>query len=71
MSIIKIVSGVADDYKRQFFTRNFWDSVAVKLVTIFVSVKVWGLLAITSISTWLLVNGYIEGGHWVTINDTI
>ena len=51
----------------RFFTASFWDGVSTKLVETFISVKVWGLVAITSISTWLLLNGYIQGSEWATV----
>ena len=58
-------------YRREFFTKLFWDQVATKLVSIFISVKVWGLTATTTISTLLLLNGYISGGEWTTVNGTV
>ena len=58
-------------YVREFFTKDFWDRVATKLVATFISVKVWGLVSITTISTLLLLNEYISGGEWTTVNGTV
>ena len=55
-----------ESYKRKFFTFDFWDSVFVKISTTLTSVKVWGLIAVTWISTWLLLHGYLDGGNWTT-----
>ena len=33
--------------------------------------KVWGLVGGTWISTWLLVNRYIDNVHWITFNTTV
>jgi len=56
---------------RMFFTRRFWDGVVTKLVETFISVKVWGLITITTLSTLLLLNGYIDGGQWTTVITAI
>ena len=55
----------------RFFTAIFWDGVGTKIVETLISVKVWGLVATTSISTWLLLNEYIMGGEWVTLNTCV
>lgn len=53
------------------FSRQFWDSVGVKIVESLISVKVWGLIAITTISSIFLYHDYIGGGDWVTVNGTV
>jgi len=58
-------------YTRQFFTKNFWDSVAVKVVATSISVKVWILIVCWVTSTTLLVKGFISGGEWTTINGSV
>ena len=70
MPIIR-VSTTGKDYKREFFTKNFWDSVATKLVATFISVKVWGLLVTWILSSYFLIRGLINGGEWVTVNGTV
>ena len=65
---------------------GFWPTWAAKLMFTLISVKVWGLVAGTAISTWLLminlhhqplvVNGDayqygINGAQWITFNTTI
>lgn len=57
-------------YKRQFLTADFWDSVFVKLVATFISVKVWALFSILTIPTVLLSKGLIDGGEWTTTVTT-
>jgi len=42
-----------------------------KIVTIMLSVKVHIMVSLLVISTWLLVNGYISGGEWTTVNTTV
>lgn len=64
-------SGRSKKYTRVFFTKDFWDAVASKIVETLVSVKVWGLISSMSVSTILLVNGYLTGGNWVATNTTI
>ena len=65
---------------------GFWPAWLSKLLFTLISVKVWGLIAATSISTWLLILNYrnsplllndrvieygINGAQWVTFNTTI
>jgi hypothetical protein len=65
---------------------GFWPKWFGKLLFTFISVKVWGLIAGTAVSTWLLmvhlhhqpviVGGSIieygiNGAQWVTFNTTI
>jgi hypothetical protein len=54
-----------------FLSFPFWDSVFVKITESLVSVKVWGLISITTLSSIFLVKGYISGGDWVTINSSV
>jgi TctA family transporter len=42
-----------------------------KLFFTVISVKVWGLIAGTTISTILLFRGYLTGGQWATFNTTV
>ena len=55
------------NFYSRFFSKEFWDDVFTKLVATMISVKVWGLITVTIISTWLLINGYIDGGNWTTV----
>lgn len=70
MPIIRI-SSTGNNYKREFFTRDFWDSVATKLVATFISVKVWGLIVTWVLSSLFLIKGFLDGGEWVTVNGTV
>ena len=70
-SPVNIAPRVPKRRRCRFITAAFWDGVCTKLVETFISVKVWGLIAITSISTWLLLNAYIAGGEWVTVNTCV
>ena len=58
-------------YREMFFTSKFWDGVAVKIVETLVSVKVWGLIAITVLPTWLLVHNFISGGQWAGVVSSV
>ena len=71
MAMIRLNPSAGTNYIRQFFTKDFWDSVGVKLVATFISVKVWALLFTWVASSVFLVKHYIAGGEWVTINGTI
>jgi hypothetical protein len=66
--------------------QGFWNKFFSKLLFTLISVKVWGLIAATAVSTWLLIihntsNPYevggevfergINGAQWVTFNTTI
>ncbi len=50
---------------------GFWPSWISKFLFTLISVKVWGLVACTWISTWLLLNSFLEKGQWLTFNTTI
>lgn len=62
---------------------GFWAKWGSKLLFTLISVKVWGLIGATWISTWLLLNHDvievggetfefgINGGQWMTFNTTI
>lgn len=62
--------------------QGFWYTWLSKLLFTLISVKVWGLIAATAVSTWLLLNNGSEqfgediqfgitGGQWMTFNTTI
>ena len=54
--------------------QNFWNKWFSKLLFTLISVKVWGLVAGTWVSTYLLLNtdgASITGGQWLTFNTTI
>lgn len=51
--------------------QGFWPLWISKLLYTLISVKVWGLVAATWISTSLLVNHFIDKGQWLTFNTTI
>ena len=42
-----------------------------KILFTLISVKIWGLVIGTWLSTWLLLSDKISGGQWVTFNTTI
>ena len=59
---------------------GFFPTWASKLFFTLISVKVWGLVACTWVSTYLILNnpidpaakeGLIDGGEWVTFNTTV
>ncbi len=50
---------------------GFWQNWFSKLLFTFISVKVWGLIACTWVSTYLLIQGFIDKGQWLTFNTTI
>ena len=50
---------------------EFWDGVMCKIVESVVSVKVATIIAFMTISTLLLVNGYITGNYWAGGNAGI
>lgn len=55
---------------------NFWQTWFTKLLYTLISVKVWGLVAATWVSTWLLLRSSIssisiDGAQWLTFNTTI
>ena len=65
---------------------GFWPTWAAKLMFTLISVKIWGLVAGTAISTWLLMINLhnqpvvtggkvyefgINGAQWLTFNTTI
>lgn len=54
-----------------FFSRKFLDNVLIKIVASLLSVKVWGLVAITTLASLFLVNGYISGSDWVTVISAV
>jgi hypothetical protein len=55
---------------------GFWQNWVSKLLFTLISVKVWGLVACTWVSTYLLLNpvedGFsLSGAQWLTFNTTI
>ena len=48
--------------------KKFWDSVLVKLVETMISVKVWVIFALLTISTILLIKGFITATVWGSVN---
>jgi len=50
---------------------SFGRAAFEKIVTIMLSVKVHIMVSILIISTWLLINGFINGGEWTTVNTTV
>jgi hypothetical protein len=58
----------------EYFTvteRGFWPKWLSKLLFTLISVKVWGLVACTWVSTYLICKGLIDKEQWVTFNTTI
>ncbi len=50
---------------------GFWAKWLSKLLFTLISVKVWGLVASTAVSTYLICKGLIDKEQWVTFNTTI
>lgn len=50
---------------------GFWAKWASKLFFTLISVKVWGLIGATWVSTILLLSQKIDGSQWMTFNTTI
>jgi hypothetical protein len=50
---------------------GFWQNWFSKLLFTLISVKVWGLVACTWVSTYLLIETHIDKGQWLTFNTTI
>lgn len=50
---------------------SFFRAAFEKIVTIFLSVKVQVIASILTISTWLLMHDFINGGEWTTVNTTV
>ncbi len=55
---------------------SFWQTWLTKFLFTIISVKVWGLIAATWVSTYLLLNSSgtgtsINGAQWLTFNTTI
>lgn len=46
---------------------NHVTAMIVKMTEIMMSLKVQVIVGITAVSTWLVVNSYIDGGNWTTI----
>ena len=50
---------------------GFFSAWGAKFMFSLISVKVWGLAGGTWVSTWLLVNNWIDNIHWITFNTTV
>ena len=46
---------------------EFYHLWLAKLLRTFISVKLWTLVAVTWLATWLLIKKLIDGTHWTTI----
>lgn len=57
--------------KMYFFTLEFLDKCLIKLTEALLSVKVWFLFIMTALSTYLLMNKFITGDNWSSINGTV
>lgn len=57
-------------HRRDFYRKMFRKWLA-NFIDIITSVKVWGLVGGTWVSTYLAINDIIKGGAWVTFNTTI
>lgn len=68
-----MISDQKDAYytKPKIYEKEFWGTWGAKLMTTLISVKVWGLVAGTTVSTILVIDGTINNIHWVTFNTTI
>lgn len=51
-------------------TKEFWDLWLQKFLTMFISVKVLGIIGIVWVSTWLLTHKYIDAGNWTVVVTT-
>lgn len=52
-------------------SKNFWDTVFVKIVESLVSVKVLTILTLLIVSTKLLMVGLLDGQTWAMINGGV
>ena len=64
------------DQKKYIGEKGFWNKWFSKLLFTLISVKVWGLVAGTWVSTYLLLTevdgeSYISNAQWLTFNTTI
>ena len=50
---------------------TFWLYIIKKIIFLLVSVKVWALIGITWISTYLVIGGYINGSNFAAIICTL
>ena len=50
---------------------EFWIAVFVKIIRTFTSVKVLGLIFFTYLTTWLLLNKYIDDNSWTIAVTTV
>ena len=62
---------VKDTDKLKLGEKGFWTSWIAKLLFTLISVKFWGLLAGTWVSTHLVMRELITGAEWMTFNTTV
>jgi len=51
--------------------KEYWTLFFMKIIETMISVKVWVIFSIMYLSTWLLINQFIEGGVWGTVNTAV
>ena len=49
------------------FCKGFWEMWTAKLLRTLLSVKVWTIVTICWLATWLLTKKYINGTQWTTV----
>jgi len=49
----------------------FWINVGKKVIETIISVKVWIIFSLLIISTYLLINGFLDGKTWAAINGGV
>jgi len=64
-------SGISTNTKYKLFSKQFWNDWIVKILITMISAKIWGLIVITWLATYLLINKYITGAEWSTTICTI
>jgi hypothetical protein len=50
---------------------SFWKMALRKLVTNFLSIKVWIIIAVMMVSTYLCIEVKMTGGEWAAINGGV
>jgi hypothetical protein len=51
--------------------KSFWILALRKLVTNFLSIKVWIIIAVMAVSTYLCIEVKMTGGEWAAINGGV
>ncbi|MEQ8552197.1 MAG: hypothetical protein RIC06_01905 [Cyclobacteriaceae bacterium] len=60
-----------ENNEKVYIGDSFFERWFSKFLFTLISVKVWGLVAATVVSTYLLIHCKIDRGDWLTFNTTI